>query len=188
MTSQPDSATQLAALTAAPSTATIAGVWAAVPVEDQRRALAVAIRSDPEMRQALIGLLKKTPRFKSFRPTSFKSWSSEQFADVLKTPAMMSVDVMQAGLIALHINERSEMLSAFLDSLGIPHEKGLITDGPEKLAASEAELHTAADDLAARFPRAEVLLYFLTLLVLEPELWGGLAGWLERQGAAASRA
>ena len=103
---------------------------------------------------------------------------------MLKTPAMLSVDVMQAGLIALHINERSAMLSAFLDALGIPHEKGLITDAPATLAASESELHRAADDLAARFPRAEVQLYFLTLLVLEPELWGGLAGWLERQGAA----
>ena len=183
MTSQPDSAQQLATLVAAPSTATVPAVWAAVPVEDQRRALAVAIRSDPEMRQALVGLLKKTPRFKSFRPTAFKSWSSEQFADVLKTPAMMSLDVMQAGLIALHINERSEMLAAFLDSLGIPHEKGLITDAPGTLSASEAELHRAADDLAAKYPRNEVLLYFLTLLVLEPELWGGLAGWLERQAA-----
>ena len=184
MTSQPDSSRQLAALTAAPATANITGVWAAVPADDQRRALALAIRSDPDMRQALVSLLKKTPRFKSFRPTAFKAWSSEQFADVLKTPAMLSVDVMQAGLIALHINERSAMLSAFLDALGIPHEKGLITDAPATLAASESELHRAADDLAARFPRAEVQLYFLTLLVLEPELWGGLAGWLERQGAA----
>ena len=184
MTPPADSARQLAELTAAPATATIAAVWAAVPVEDQRRALALAIRSDPDMRQALVNLLKKTPRFKSFRPTAFKSWSSEQFADVLKTPAMLSVDVMQAGLIALHINERSAMLSAFLDALGIPHEKGLIIEAPEKLAASEAELHRAADDLAARFPRPEVQLYFLTLLVLEPELWSGLAGWLERQGAA----
>ena len=60
-------------------------------------------------------------------------------------------------------------------------------DSATQLAASEAELHKAADDLAARFPRAEVMLYFLTLLVLEPELWGGLAGWLERQGAAAGQ-
>jgi hypothetical protein len=66
------------------------------------------------------------------------------------------------------------MMSAFLDSLGIAHEDGLIAD--ETLAKPDEEkLHAAATELATKFPDEDVSLYFATLVAQDPETWGGLA-------------
>lgn len=78
------------------------------------------------------------------------------------------------------------MLGAFLDAVGVPHTDGVIADLPDALGADRETLLRAADDLAARFPRDEVILYFLTLVVLEPQFWSGLGEWLERSGSAGS--
>jgi hypothetical protein len=85
------------------------------------------------------------------------------------------------GLIALHVSGRSEMLAAFLDSLGVPHQQGVIEETPEPALVTEDKVSHAADALVTRFPREQVVLYFLTLVVLEPEAWAGLKGWLARQ-------
>ena len=175
--SDPRSLTDLAA---APGTVTIPALWAALGPEVRRQALALSFGEDRSVRHTLVGLLRKTPRYRAFRPTSFASWSAEQFADALKAPGLLTPDVMQAALIALHVESRRPMLGAFLDAVGVPHTDGVITDLPETLGADRATLLRAADDLARRFPRDEVILYFLTLVVLEPQFWGGLKPWLER--------
>jgi hypothetical protein len=173
-------------LAAAPGTVTIPALWAALGPEVRRQALALSFGEDRSVRHTLVGLLRKTPRYRAFRPTSFASWSAEQFADALKAPGLLTPDVMQAALIALHVESRRPMLGAFLDAVGVPHTDGVITDLPETLDADRATLLRAADDLAQRFPRDEVILYFLTLVVLEPQFWSGLGEWLERSGSAGS--
>ena len=171
----------LADLATRPATITVPELWSTLTPEERRRAVALSLGNDRDARRTLVSLLRQTPRYKSFRPTSFSSWSPEQFADALKGPGLLTPDVMQAGLIALHVQDRHEMLAAFLDAVGVPHADGLITEPLETLPASQDQLLAAADDLAARYPREQVTLYFLTLLVLDPTLWAGLAAWLERQ-------
>jgi hypothetical protein len=136
------------------------------------------VDAEAAVRSTLVTLLRKTPRYRAFRPTSFASWSVERFADALKGPGLVTPDVMQAALIALHVHDRSAMLAAFLDSVGVPHTDGVIGELPASLTVSQDALERAADELAGRFPREDVTLYFLTLIVLEPELWGGLAAWI----------
>ena len=66
------------------------------------------------------------------------------------------------------------MMSAFLDSLGITHENGLIAD--ETLPKQDtAKLHAAATELATKFPDEDVALYFATLVAQDPDTWGELA-------------
>jgi hypothetical protein len=175
--SAPVSLTELATR---PGEVTVSDLWAVLSPEERRRGLALSLGEDRDVRRTLVTLLRKTPRYRSFRPTAFSSWSAEQFADALKAPGLLTPDVMQAALIALHVQDRAGMLAAFLDAVGIPHRDGLITDSVESLPVTDAQLAGAADDLAARFPREQVTLYFLTLLVLDPALWGGLASWLTR--------
>ncbi|HJP56297.1 MAG TPA: hypothetical protein VJ847_04635 [Gemmatimonadales bacterium] len=172
-------------LAADPASATVANVWLALAPEERRRAVALSLQDDRDAKRALVALLRKTPRYRSFRPTAFASWSAEQYADALKAPGLLTPDVMQAALIALHVQDRAAMLGAFLDSLGIAHTNGLITDTLDELPAGQDRLLAAADDLASRFPADQVTLYFLTLLVLDPKLWGGLAGWLSGSPAPA---
>ena len=183
MTTRSD-ARSLTDLAVAPDTLTVPALWAALSPEVRRHALALSFGEDRSVRNTLVSLLRKTPRYRSFRPTSFSSWTPEQFADALKGPGALSPEVMQAALIALHVEDRRPMLGAFLDAVGVPHTDGVIADLPDSLGADQTTLFRAADDLAARFPRDEVLLYFLTLVVLEPQFWAGLKGWLERPGSA----
>jgi hypothetical protein len=173
--------TNLTELATRAASVTVPELWSVLTPDERRRGLALSLGDDRDVKRTLVTLLRKTPRYKSFRPTAFSSWSAEQFADALKAPGLLTPDVMQSALIALHVQDRSQMLAAFLDGVGIPHENGLITDAVDSLPVSQDQLLQAADALAARFPREQVTLYFLTLLVLDPVLWAGLTDWLERQ-------
>ncbi len=76
-------------------------------------------------------------------------------------------------LVSYHLAHRREMMAAFLDALGIPHERGLITADPESPIPAEriAEGVTA---LRASYPAEDVRLYFATLLAQDPETWKAL--------------
>jgi hypothetical protein len=66
------------------------------------------------------------------------------------------------------------MMGAFLDALGIPHEDGLINDSLETRLPAET-LAKGVESLRAHYPAADVALYFETLLLQDPETWGGLS-------------
>ena len=82
-------------------------------------------------------------------------------------------------LVAYHLAHQRPMLGAFLDALGIEHDNGVLAS--QELKAPEADkLKEAADGVARGLSRpADVDLYFQTLLVQDPETWGGLADLLE---------
>jgi hypothetical protein len=66
------------------------------------------------------------------------------------------------------------MMEAFLDSLGIEHENGLIND--ENVTKPDAaKLRAAAGELAKSYPPEDVSLYFSTLISQDPDTWGPLA-------------
>jgi len=80
-------------------------------------------------------------------------------------------------LVAYHLAHQRPMLGAFLDALGIQHDNGVLAG--EELKAPEAEkLKAAVAELSSKFPREDVDLYFQTLIVQDPETWGGLADLL----------
>ncbi len=178
MTQQSDTGGSLAALAADPEHATIPVLWSALPPEDRRRAVELAAAGDRQLRGVLVGVVRQTPRYRSFRPASFSSWTPERLAGAVQQPGLLPVEIMQPALIALHLQDRAGMLAAFLDAVGVPHVDGLIQDMPETLAATPAQLGAAADALLGRFPADQVLTYILTLRLLEPELWAGLDSWL----------
>ena len=66
------------------------------------------------------------------------------------------------------------MMGAFLDSLGIAHEEGLISE--ENMTKPDAAaLRTAAASLATSYPTEDVSLYFKTLVSQDPDTWSMLA-------------
>jgi hypothetical protein len=79
-----------------------------------------------------------------------------------------------ALLRALHLPQRSEMLGAFLDALGIPQQGGVIDTDDELDAPGGEELVAAVGALRDGFPADEVDVYLATLLSMEPEFWGSL--------------
>ena len=86
-------------------------------------------------------------------------------------------------LVDLHLGTRRPMMAAFLDGVGVKHDDGRIdTEESGPIAVTPERLRAAADDIAARFPLDEVVTYFLTLLLQDPETWGGALEWLESRG------
>ncbi len=82
-------------------------------------------------------------------------------------------------LLALHLEQRRAMLSAFLDALKIPHADGLIDEDHDMKPPGAAALQKAAKTLFERFPVDEVELYLATLYVLDRVTWAGLAPLLK---------
>jgi hypothetical protein len=98
-------------------------------------------------------------------------------------------DSLAATLLrALHLIHRSELLSAFLDELGIPHEEGAI-DPEFDFDANRPDakqLLAATATLDARFPTEQVELYAMSLLAMDPQGWSPLHEVLLSRRADAS--
>ena len=94
-------------------------------------------------------------------------------------PEFRRADVLAARLlVSYHLAHQRPMMAAFLDALGIPHEDGLINDELETAVAPET-LARGVDALRAAYPDADVRLYFETLLLQDPDTWGGLSAHIE---------
>jgi hypothetical protein len=77
--------------------------------------------------------------------------------------------------MSYHLSERTDMLSQFLDELGIEHEDGLIEDDPGAEGPDREALETAVASLRESFDEADVELYLKTLTASDATAWGDLA-------------
>ncbi len=68
---------------------------------------------------------------------------------------------LHTGLAEYHLNERSLLMAAFLDSWGISHEKGHISAKEVTPPSPEAALE-AIEELGEQFPMRGVMTYFAT--------------------------
>jgi hypothetical protein len=85
-------------------------------------------------------------------------------------------DGLAATLLrALHLAERTELLGAFLDEIGVPHQGGVIDSDHVLDLSDRARLRQAIERLRARFPPSDVDVYLNTLLALDPVSWGPIA-------------
>jgi hypothetical protein len=109
-----------------------------------------------------------------FRPKSVVALSLDRKARYLAGLPTISDAIAARALIAYHLERQRPMMSTFLDSLGITHDNGLIAE--ESMPKPDpAKLRTSASDLAGKFPREDVALYFSTLVSQDPDTWSELA-------------
>jgi hypothetical protein len=110
-----------------------------------------------------------------FRIKSVLSMPVEKKAKQLVALPSVSEMVAARLLVAYHLAYQRPMMAAFLDSLGIAHEEGMISQ--EDMQPPDAEkLKAAAKSLAAAYPAEDVTLYLTTLTWQDPDTWGGLSG------------
>ena len=114
-----------------------------------------------------------------FRETAVRQLSVEKRAQYLARSIRPTDSLAGSLLLALHLEQRRAMLSAFLDALQIPHENGLISEDHDMKLPSAATLGKAAGTLKDGFPQDEVELYLATLYVLDRDTWAGLAPLLK---------
>lgn len=142
--------------------------------QEQRLAAAEPFWSDEQSTDQQIEAIALIATRMKFRTKSVLNLPLDKRVRYLASLPTISDAIVARALVAYHLQHQRPMMSAFLDSLGIAHENGLIAEetvakpAPEKLAA-------AAQELAAKFPADQVSLYFATLVSQDPETWGDLA-------------
>ncbi len=140
----------------------------------QRATAAEAFWNDEQSTEQQVEAVAAIASFMKFRTKSVLGLPLEKRAKYLTTLPTMSDTIAARALINYHLSQQRPMMAAFLDSLGITHEDGLITE--ETIAKPDGEkLRAAAADLATKHPADDVALYFSTLVSQDPETWGDLA-------------
>jgi len=142
---------------------------------DQRSAAADAFwnedQADIQMQhmEAIVSIARRM----NFRPKSVQALPLERKAKMLAQMGEVSDSIATRALISYHFTTKRDLMGAFLDAVGIPHDKGTIAEesGPpppaDKLAA-------AIKQVRANFPAADVDLYLRTLSALDGETWAGM--------------
>lgn len=119
--------------------------------------------------EAVVAIAKRL----NFRPKSVQALPIDRRARHLAQLSDVSDAVATRALIAYHFSAKRDLMSAFLDALGIAHENGLIAaesvepPGPEALSA-------AVRTVRAAFPREDADLYLRTLTALDGDTWAHL--------------
>jgi hypothetical protein len=148
-------------------------LWKKLPSE-RRLAVAELFWADEQSTEQQIEAVGALAAHMKFRAKSVVALPLEKKAKYLATLPHVSDTVAARALVNYHLATQRPMMGAFLDSLGIAHEEGLISED-NVTKPDKAALDSAAADLAGRFPREDVSLYFSTLVSQDPETWGALA-------------
>ena len=141
---------------------------------ERRLAAAELFWADEQSTEQQIEAVGALAAHMKFRAKSVVGLPLEKKAKYLATLPVVSDTVAARALVNYHLARQRPMMAAFLDSLGIAHEDGLINDD-NMTKPDKAALTAAAAELATRFPRDDVSLYFSTLVSPDPDTWGGLA-------------
>ncbi|HEX7284254.1 MAG TPA: hypothetical protein VF239_19500 [Vicinamibacterales bacterium] len=151
-----------------------ARMWRLMPAE-LRTSAAAAFWSDDQAALEQAEAVALIARQIKFRPKSVLSLPVEKKAKHLAGLAQVSDLLAARLLISYHLEHERPMMGAFLDSLGIAHEDGLIKDDDPK-KPDDTALDKGVKELAEKFPKQNVARYFWALLWQDPETWGGLKG------------
>lgn len=141
---------------------------------ERRLAAAELFWADEQSTEQQIEAVGALAAHMKFRAKSVVGLPLEKKAKYLATLPVVSDTVAARALVNYHLARQRPMMAAFLDSLGIAHEDGLINDD-NMTKPDKAALTAAAAELATRFPRDDVSLYFSTLVSQDPDTWSGLA-------------
>jgi len=118
--------------------------------------------------QAAAQSLKVRPVFLERQPRSDRN---KRIAKALGHPDMNLV--ASNAISAWLIKTQQAMLSEFLDSLKIKHDKGVVEDLPP--AVDDAALNAAVDNLLAKYPQEVATLYLQAFYEMNEVRWPNLA-------------
>jgi hypothetical protein len=148
-------------------------LWRRMPLERRVDAASLFWEDEHSADQQMEAVASLATQMK-FRARSVLGLPQEKKARYLATLPNVSDSIAARALVNYHLARQRPMMAAFLDTLGIPHENGLISE--ESVAKPDADkLKQGAAELAAKFPPDEVSLYLGTLVSQDPDTWGSLA-------------
>jgi hypothetical protein len=139
----------------------------------QRQAAAHAFWTDPQSQMEHLEINALMARRLNFRMKSIQTMAVDRKVKHLMAMGNVSDGVAGRLLVTYHLSSQRPMMGAFLDALGIAHDKGLIAEDATPQPEPE-KLKTAAATLREKYPIEDVNLYFSTLVLQDAETWGGL--------------
>jgi hypothetical protein len=148
-------------------------VWKRLPLE-RRLVVAEPFWSDDQSTEQQVEAIAAIAQRMKFRTKSVLGLPLDKRVRYMATLPMISDTIVARALVAYHLERQRPMMAAFLDSLEIKHEDGLISEDTAPKPEPE-KLQKAAADLKTKFPPEDVSLYFETLVSQDPETWGELA-------------
>lgn len=136
-------------------------------------------QADIEMQhvEAIVAIARRL----NFRAKSVQALPIDRRAKHLAQMSDISDAVATRALISYHFGVKRDLMSGFLDALGIAHENGLISSEAVEPPGAEA-LRSAVRTLRAAFPREDADLYLRTLAALDGDTWANLDGVLAAEG------
>jgi hypothetical protein len=123
--------------------------------------------------------LKAVAEARKLRPVFFqRKPRAEQHREILATLCRPRLEAVASQLLcAWLLKAHPAMLADFLDSLGIPHERGVISQCPA--AVEDARLNAAVDALLAKYPQEKVAVYLHVFDATSDAHWPNLAALLQ---------
>ena len=161
-------------LAQSPGDVTLTALWKALTPAEREGALQ-SLLEDKESRQYLVQYVRSLPRFKAFRPQAVAKLTDRELVSAIASSAGLTQDMIRSALIGMHLPGRAAMLGAFMDSLGIAHEGGLISDTASVSLPAGDKLAAAVTALAREYPPRDVTIYLLSLVAMDPDTWKDLA-------------
>lgn len=140
--------------------------------EERRTAAASAFWADPQAGSEQAEVLGIIARQINFRPRSVVTLPLERKVRLLARNTTVSEQVAARLLVAYHLAHQRPMMKAFLDAVGLQHEDGLLEDDTK--APDKDVLLKAGRLMFETYPDEDVRLYFTTLVLQDPTVWGGL--------------
>ena len=169
----------LAALAADPTSTTVRRLWKALTPDEKALAIAACLNDDEN------GWVKTTTRTAvaaalRFRPQTVATWPRPKLVSEAVRLPLDDAQLLSAYIVDLHLGHRRPMMGAFLDALGIANDEGRIDSEVTDVPAQESvAVDAAANAIVAKYPRDEVVTYFLTLLLQDAGVWAPLIKWLQ---------
>ncbi len=155
-------------------------LWKQMPPEKRLQAAELFWSDDHSAEQQIEAIAALAAHMK-FRTKSVVGLATDRKAKYLSTLPTVSDSVAARALVNYHLEKQRPMMAAFLDSLGIAHEDGLISE--ENVTKPDAaKVRAAAAELPSKFPAEDVALYFSTLVSQDPETWEELADLPQTMG------
>src|SRR5687768_14443984 len=107
-----------------------------------------------------------------FRDETLRKMPNEKKAELLasRIGAPEFDQFLEMALMNYHTHEKGEMMAAFLDRWGIPHESGSI-EAEEYERPTEEQVRSVVTELQSQYDRKEIAIYLASAGLLMDDGW-----------------
>jgi hypothetical protein len=145
-------------------------IWKGLSPEERLDAAQDVVQDSSPLVRSTVAAVAAQAR--NMRPQTAAKLPKDALARIIATVRDPGEMLAASLLVSLHLGSRRPLLARFLDAAGLPHENGVLADdAPPRVDDAQLERALAA---IADEPRDRVLCYLNTLLLQDPDRWGGI--------------